>query len=51
MFFKLICQIALLVADLILTKWIPLKETIHYLNIYNGIISDNQFAQKDDHLE
>ena len=30
MYFKLICYLSLVVADIFLTKWIPLKETLHY---------------------
>ena len=50
MIFKFICEVTLFIADLVLTKWIPLKETIHYLNLQSAIVSqqESQVALRED---
>ena len=48
MIFKLICHVTLFVADLVLTKWIPLKETVHYLEIKSAIKSHQAGLVKKD---
>ena len=48
MFFKLICYLSLVIADLFLTKWIPLKETLHYYYLHQKLQSQKESKLQDD---